>query len=143
MDWIHLFTSFEGRITRQPFWIAVAVFIAIEIAILFSGGDDDKWGTALDLVLTYPQLAVCAKRGHDRNTPLWIVGLFFAIGAVFDVLLLGGWITNADVANPPPLMLAFLIPYAVFALALIIDLGFRRGTVGPNRYGPDPLETSA
>jgi uncharacterized membrane protein YhaH (DUF805 family) len=143
MDWIHLFTSFEGRITRQPFWIAVAVFIAIEIAILFSGGDDDKWGTALDLVLTYPQLAVCAKRGHDRNTPLWIVGLFFAIGVVFDVLLLGGWITSADVANPPPLMLAFLIPYAVFALALIIDLGFRRGTVGPNRYGPDPLETSA
>ena len=143
MDWIHLSTSFEGRITRQPFWIAVAVFFAIEIAILFSGGDDDKWGTALDLVLTYPQLAVCAKRGHDRNTPLWIVGLFFAIGAVFDVLLLGGWITNADVANPPPLMLAFLIPYAVFALALIIDLGFRRGTVGPNRYGPDPLETSA
>jgi uncharacterized membrane protein YhaH (DUF805 family) len=71
------------------------------------------------------------------------VGLFFAIGAVLDVLLLGGWITNADVANATPLMLAFLIPYLVFGLALIIDLGFRRGTVGPNRYGPDPLETRA
>jgi uncharacterized membrane protein YhaH (DUF805 family) len=22
---------------------------------------------------------------------------------------------------------------------LIIELGFRRGTVGPNQYGPDPL----
>ena len=69
-------------------------------------------------MLTYPQLAVCAKRGYDRNTPIWVVGIFFAIGAVFDVLLLGGWITNADVANPTPLMLAFLIPYAVFGLAL-------------------------
>jgi uncharacterized membrane protein YhaH (DUF805 family) len=40
-------------------------------------------------------------------------------------------------------MLAILIPYLVFGLALTIDLGFRRGTVGPNRYGPDPLETNA
>jgi uncharacterized membrane protein YhaH (DUF805 family) len=142
MNWVHLFTSFEGRITRQPFWIAWAVFIAIEIVISFSGGDDARWTTVLDFVLTYPQLAVCAKRGHDRNSPIWVVGLFFAIGAAFDVLLLGGWMTSADMANPTPLMLAFLIPYAVFGLALIIDLGFRRGTVGPNRYGPDPLETS-
>jgi uncharacterized membrane protein YhaH (DUF805 family) len=143
MNWVHLFTSFEGRITRQPFWIAWAVFVAIEIAISFSGGDDARWGSALDLMLVYPQLAVCAKRGHDRNSPIWVVGLFFAVGAVLDVFLLGGWITNADVANATPLMLAFLIPYAVFGLALIIDLGFRRGTAGPNRYGPDPLETSA
>jgi uncharacterized membrane protein YhaH (DUF805 family) len=143
MDWVHLFTSFEGRITRQPFWIAWAVFVAIEIAISLSGGDDARWGSALDLVLTYPQFAVSAKRGHDRNTPIWVVGLFFAIGAVFDVLMLGGWITSADTANPTPLMLAILIPYLVFGLALTIDLGFRRGTVGPNRYGPDPLETNA
>jgi uncharacterized membrane protein YhaH (DUF805 family) len=143
MDWVNLFTSFEGRITRLPFWMAWAVFVAIEIGISFSGGDDARWGSALDLVLTYPQFAVCAKRGHDRNTPMWVVGLFFATGVVLDVLLLGGWITNADVANATPLMLAFLIPYAVFGLALLVDLGFRRGTVGPNRYGPDPLETSA
>src|SRR5437660_3527370 len=116
MNGVHLFTSFEGRITRQPFWIGVAVFIAIEIAISFSGGDDARWGTALDLVLTYPQFAVCAKRGHDRNTPIWVVGLFFAIGAVFDILLLGRWITNADVANAAPPMPAFLIPYAIFGL---------------------------
>jgi uncharacterized membrane protein YhaH (DUF805 family) len=143
MNWVHLFTSFEGRITRQPFWIAWAVFVAIEIAISHSGGDDARWGSALDLVIIYPEFAVCAKRGHDRNTPMWVVGLFFAIGAVLDVLLLGGWITNADVAKATPLMLALLIPYVVFGLALIIDLGFRRGSVGPNRYGPDPLETSA
>jgi uncharacterized membrane protein YhaH (DUF805 family) len=27
----------------------------------------------------------------------------------------------------------------VLALALIIELGFRKGTTGPNQYGPDPL----
>jgi len=31
--------------------------------------------------------------------------------------------------------------WLAFALALIIELGFRRGTRGPNQYGPDPLET--
>jgi uncharacterized membrane protein YhaH (DUF805 family) len=141
MDWVHLFTSFEGRISRQPFWIALVVFIAIDFATT-STIEDDRWNAALDLVLTYPQFAVCAKRGHDRNTPMWVVGLFFALGVVFDLLMLGGLITNATLRNPPTLLMALLVPYIVFALALLIDLGFRRGTVGPNRYGPDPLEVS-
>jgi len=141
MNWVHLFTSFEGRIGRQPFWIAWAVFIAIEVAITFAAGDDNTRLTAvLDLLLIYPQLAVCAKRGHDRNTPTWVIGLFFALSAVFDLLLLGGFIANADLTNPTPPVLALLVPIGLFALVLLIDLGFRRGTVGPNRYGPDPLE---
>ena len=141
MDWVHLFTSFEGRISRQPFWIALVVFIAIDIATTLTI-EDDQWNAALDLVLTYPQFAVCAKRGHDRNTPMWVVALFFALGAVFDLLMLGGLVTSAVLRNPPALLMALLVPYGIFALALLIDLGFRRGTVGPNRYGPDPLEAS-
>jgi uncharacterized membrane protein YhaH (DUF805 family) len=141
MDWVHLFTSFEGRISRRPFWIALMVFIAIDIATTLTI-EDDRWNAALDLVLTYPQFAVCAKRGHDRNTPMWVVGLFFALGVVFDLMMLGGLITNAILRNPPTLLMALLVPYSIFALALLIDLGFRRGTVGPNRYGPDPLEAS-
>jgi uncharacterized membrane protein YhaH (DUF805 family) len=144
MDWVHLFTSFEGRISRQSFWIAWAAFIAIEVAISLGTGDDNaSLNAVLDLVVIYPQFAVCAKRGHDRNTPSWVAGLFFALGAVFDLMILGGWIVNADLTNPTPLVYALLIPLGVFALVLIIDLGFRRGTVGPNRYGPDPLEANA
>jgi uncharacterized membrane protein YhaH (DUF805 family) len=142
MDWVHLFTSFDGRISRQPFWIALVVFIAIDIATTLTI-EDDRWNAALDLVLTYPQFAVCAKRGHDRNTPMWVVGLFFALGLVFDLLMLGGLVTNAVLRDPPVLLMALLVPYSIFALALLIDLGFRRGTVGPNRYGPDPFEAGA
>src|SRR5262249_24445165 len=94
-----------------------------------------------DLVLTYPQFAVCAKRGHDRKTPIWVVGLFFAINAAFDLLLLAGFVTQGDMKSPlPTLAVVFAIPFLVLALALIIDLGFRRGTIGPTRYGPDPLD---
>jgi uncharacterized membrane protein YhaH (DUF805 family) len=140
MNWVHLFTSFEGRITRQPFWIAVAIFVVIDIAMSLTI-PGDRLSAALDLVLTYPQFAVCAKRGHDRNTPIWVVGLFFAISATFDLLLLAGFVTLDDLkSKPPTFAVVFAIPFFVLALALIIDLGFRRGTVGPNRYGPDPLE---
>lgn len=141
MDWVHLFTSFEGRISRQPFWIALAVFIAIDIAIMLTI-EDDRWTAVLDLVLTYPQFAVCAKRGHDRNTPTWVVGLFFALAVALDLMILGGWIGKADLNNPTPLVYALLVPLGAFALVLIVDLGFRRGTVGPNRYGPDPLDAT-
>jgi uncharacterized membrane protein YhaH (DUF805 family) len=31
------------------------------------------------------------------------------------------------------------VPFTVLLVALMIELGFRRGTIGPNRYGPDPV----
>ena len=140
MDWVHLFTSFEGRISRQPFWIALAVFIAIDIASMLTI-ENDQWSAVLDLVMTYPQFVVCAKRGHDRNMPMWVVGLFFALAVALDIMILGGWVAK-DLSNPTPLVYAFGVPLLVLGLALIVDLGFRRGTVGPNRYGPDPLDAS-
>ena len=142
MDWVYLFNSFEGRISRQPFWVAWVVLIAIDIASTLPI-ESDRWTAVLDLVMTYPQFAVCAKRGHDRNTPTWVVGLFFALGVLLDLLILGGWIVKADLSDPTPLLYALLVPLGAFALVLIVDLGFRRGTVGPNRYGPDPLEAGA
>jgi uncharacterized membrane protein YhaH (DUF805 family) len=145
MNWIHLFTSFEGRISRKPFWIAWAVLVAAEIAIWLAtrGIDDDRMTALADLVMIYPQFAVCAKRGHDRNTPTWAIGLFFALAVVLDLLLLTGQITSAGLKQPTTPVLLLLVPFGLFALVLIIDLGFRRGTRGANRYGPDPLEAPA
>ena len=40
---------------------------------------------------------------------------------------------------PSMLSLAIAVPFTVFGLALLIELGFRRGTIGPNPNGPDPL----
>ena len=142
MDWVHLFTSFDGRISRQPFWIALAAFLVIDVASTLTI-EQDRLSAVLDLVLTYPQFAVCAKRGHDRNTASWVVGLFFALGVVLDLMILGGWIAKTNLSNPTPLVYALLVPLGILGLALIVDLGFRRGTVGPNRYGPDPLEASS
>ena len=32
-----------------------------------------------------------------------------------------------------------ILPYLLLGLALLVELGFRKGTTGPNQYGPDPL----
>ena len=58
---------------------------------------------------------------------------------MLDLLSVLGWSVTAD--EPNWLMLAILVPFGVFGIALLIELGFRRGTVGPNQYGPDPLAT--
>ena len=40
---------------------------------------------------------------------------------------------------PSTLALMIAVPFTVLGLALLFELGFRRGTQGPNPYGPDPL----
>ena len=38
MDWKYLLTSFEGRISRQPFWLSVlALFIAQWVIMIVAG----------------------------------------------------------------------------------------------------------
>jgi uncharacterized membrane protein YhaH (DUF805 family) len=41
--------------------------------------------------------------------------------------------------EPSVLSIVIALPFTVLGLALLVELGFRRGTVGPNQYGPDPL----
>jgi hypothetical protein len=37
------------------------------------------------------------------------------------------------------ILFAYIMVAGIVSLALLIELCFRRGTKGPNRYGPDPL----
>ena len=115
MDWNYVFTSFEGRISRQPFWIAVLVLWVVSIAVTIVAGA--LFGSQsiaaltiqviLGLAFLWPSLAVAVKRYHDRDKSGW-------------------WI------------LILFIPIIGF-IWYIIELGFLPGTPGPNRFGPDPL----
>lgn len=132
---LQTFTSFQGRIPRKTFWLALIVMIVItwilEI-ILFSifgvsmmsmdpnatpeaqaaAAEQAMSGMAIPLVILilltiWPSLAIYAKRWHDRDKSGWwtLIGLVPIIG--------GLW--------------------------MLIELGFLRGTEGPNRFGPDPI----
>jgi uncharacterized membrane protein YhaH (DUF805 family) len=135
VNWTALFTSIEGRIGRQPFWIALLLLLGIEIVALFAFGE--RWSSVVSLILAYPTFAVIAKRGHDRNAPTWIAGIFMAGIVVHDALNLLNLLGPLD--EPTTVSYVIGVPLGIMALILLIDFGFRRGTVGPNRYGPDPL----
>ncbi len=139
MDWAYLFNSFEGRITRQAFWIAMIAVTAANMLGCFAAQEiaGDRLSAIVDLAFTYPEFAVGAKRSHDRNLPLWLLAAFFVANAALDFLTVLGWAGTTDQPSTPALVIA--VPFTVFGLALLVELGIRRGTKGPNPYGPDPL----
>jgi uncharacterized membrane protein YhaH (DUF805 family) len=151
MDWIYLFASFSGRISRFPFWVCVGILVVVEFAstwlayriegetlenminLELAGGD--RLSNILALVFTYPEFALAVKRSNDRNLSPWVIGVFFAINVALNLfVILNGAIDPQNQANQ-----IIFLPYALLLLVLIVELGFRRGTEGPNRFGPDPL----
>lgn len=139
MNWLFLFNSFHGRIGRQTFWMAfvvllVAEFICHELAERLQG---DRLAAIVDLAFTYPEFAVTLKRARDRDMPIWVLIAFFSANAFLDLLMVLG-LAGTD-EHPSMTSLAIAIPFTVVGLALLVELGFRKGTEGPNRHGPDPL----
>jgi uncharacterized membrane protein YhaH (DUF805 family) len=139
MDWLYLLNSFEGRIGRKTFWIGMAVLVAAEILghLTAQAIQGDRLSAIVDLAFTYPEFAISAKRAHDRDLPIWILIVFFGGGAVLDLLTVLGLAGSND--QPSVLSLVIAVPFTVLLVALLIELGFRRGTIGPNQYGPDPV----
>jgi uncharacterized membrane protein YhaH (DUF805 family) len=136
MNWTYLLTSIDGRISRKPFWIGLLILAIPELAAPFALGE--RWSSLVSLLIAYPEFAVLAKRGHDRNVSTWVTGAFMAGAVVLNILVLVG--LAAPIDNPNTLSYVVGVPLGVFALILLVDFGFRRGTAGENRYGPDPLE---
>ncbi len=143
MDWSYLFTSFEGRINRKPFWMALLAFLLVSFVLQFAvmAVAGQAAGLIVSLLLLYPGYALNVKRMHDRNRPDWILIAFYALLVVIILMQLAGLDRVGTEPTAP-----FLVVGAVFligAIWLTIELGFLRGTVGPNDYGPDPLEGQA
>ena len=65
MNWLDLFTRIDGRIGRQPFWMALACIVTFELAAYLAVGE--RWSSIASLLVAYPEFAVFAKRGHDRT----------------------------------------------------------------------------
>ncbi len=143
MDWAYLFNTFHGRISRQTFWIGIAVLTVAEIFghVLAEEIQGDRLSAIVDLAYTYPEFAVAVKRAHDRNLPLWLLIAFFGASALLDLLTVLE-LTGTD-DEPSLLSIGIAIPFTMMFLVLLVELGFRRGTIGPNPYGPDPLAPGA
>jgi uncharacterized membrane protein YhaH (DUF805 family) len=140
MDLKTLLTSFDGRINRAKFWLAMLIFVGygivvgivsgILIAISFYVGIAFYAVAAIiGLILG---VAVGVKRLHDRDkSGVWLVLFYLVPIALQGLAIFSGSETIGMLLN--------LIAAAI-SIWMIVELGCLRGTVGPNQYGPDPLE---
>jgi len=143
MDLKYLFTNFSGRTTRQQFWIALATVAVMWIAVRFGTTELMARSTAdtayflivgmavISVVLFLAVIPVLIKRLHDRNKSghyLWLL-MAAVIGSQLMPRSDESW----------PVLLAGLVFVAIW-LWYFVELGFFRGTPGPNAHGPDPLE---
>jgi uncharacterized membrane protein YhaH (DUF805 family) len=143
--------SFDGRIGRRIYWLAILglivpvqllIFVPLalesgEAAILFVALASQFMG----ILSLWPILAVGAKRLHDRNRNGWWLLVFWLLP--FALVVVGGSIAlfndprtgqSGDFFTGAVLVLASLPP----ALWGLVELGLLPGTRGPNLYGADP-----
>jgi uncharacterized membrane protein YhaH (DUF805 family) len=151
MDWGNLLFTFRGRINRAKFWLAALVYIVVLIVagILASLSGSDAVAalvnSAANLVTFVSGLFVAMKRLHDRDkSGWWLVLFYFAPSILFGfgiALAVFGWV--GDTSGMGRIGVLFLAAGLAVGIWAFVELGCLRGTVGPNRYGPDPLAGSA
>jgi uncharacterized membrane protein YhaH (DUF805 family) len=103
-------------------------------------------GLVITLILAYPYAAIGVKRRHDKDNnglDVWIFIGLLLLSQLIQALGLG--MTTVEVmpgtAIPSPGLPSMILGVVilVYAIYLLVVLGFLRGTAGPNQYGPDPL----
>ena len=152
MNWKAIFFNLEGRIPRLPFWFGMLALLAIMLVILVPAGLL-SWDPATNpaplsyrllefivtLSLAYPTYAIMLKRLYDRDHPGTAAFIFVVLDLIAEFVNVLSPIETED--GLTPLGWIIMIPFLILLIALLIELGLRRGTPGPNRFGPDPLVT--
>ncbi|WP_198371296.1 DUF805 domain-containing protein [Roseomonas rosulenta] len=109
--------------------------------------------TVVSILSIWPMLAGSIKRLHDRNRSGWWIGGFYllsaAAGTVAFLSLAGATagmfmyrdrpVTPEDAQGVALVMIAAGLLVLGFGIWLLVETGFLRGTIGANRFGPDPL----
>jgi uncharacterized membrane protein YhaH (DUF805 family) len=116
MDWRYLLLSMEGRITRRSFWLTILAVAVVSIIVRIIDG----------LI------------GSSLFYGTGILGIIFGLLMIYPAIALYAkrW---HDRGKSGWWSLIGLIPI-IGGIWLLIELGFLRGTVGANSYGPDPLQ---
>ena len=142
-----LFFGFTGRINRAKYWLGILVYVIISLvmATLSYAADQAVAFQLLVIIvnigLFISGLALGIKRLHDRDKSGWWLLLFyivpsvlFGVGALTFFYGIGAEAAGGVIGG----VIVYVFGLAVLVWA-IVELGCRRGPLGPNRFGPDPL----
>jgi uncharacterized membrane protein YhaH (DUF805 family) len=146
MNPLALFTRVEGRIPRQVYWLGILAITVIGLPTIglaaYLGGGTA--GAIANLFFLWCGFALSAKRAQDRGKHYLFVAAYFALLAfVTNVSASQSKMMGRMASEPSPLLIVVSLLFIAYVIFLFIELGLRRGTVGPNRYGPDPLQDAA
>jgi uncharacterized membrane protein YhaH (DUF805 family) len=144
MDLQNLLFRFGGRINRARYWIGIAaifafwlvVIVIIELLPFGTFGDTPSYVVlgAGSIGAIWINLALSAKRLHDRNKSAWWILLFWLLPAV--LISVGAGIGMSSFGLPLALAGAAIVMWA------FVEMGCLRGTEGQNAYGADPLPSA-
>lgn len=164
--WIFYFSP-SGRISRSQYWLRFylpyfGIYFVLQIASVVTSpvaGDKSAayavfstLSTIFSLVALWPAIAVLIKRIHDRNKSGWFCLFLYAPVTLFIALLAvwfaGMFIAIANGSEPTlpslgPLGISTIVVGIVsmgVSLWFFVEFGCLRGTIGANRYGPDPTK---
>lgn len=95
LDGIKQYANFEGKATRQQFWMYVLITVIISSVL---GAIWRYLGWIFDLAVLVPSLAIGARRLHDINKSGWLqlLCLIPFVGAL--ILIFGFWIKPSAAA---------------------------------------------
>jgi uncharacterized membrane protein YhaH (DUF805 family) len=155
------FTSMEGRIGRQSWWIGIIILIVVGFilnwvlgmvfgvsynfdlatiatpegqAAMMATAQKAGWVSLIvSIVIAYPYVALGVKRRHDKDNNGLDVIVFIVFSLVYNLL------TGLGIAAGNILGTIIGIVFLVYAVYMLVVLGFLKGTTGPNQYGADPL----
>lgn len=128
------YADFRGRACRKEFncfWLfnwAVSVLVAVLCGCILGADTIEYCEDVIILATLLPLAAVYVRRLHDVNR--------------------SGWWLLSFVVLPCGFLIAAILDWAGALLALVGFIGtvyvgiismVRRGTIGDNKYGPDPL----
>jgi uncharacterized membrane protein YhaH (DUF805 family) len=144
------FFSFRGRINRAKYWAAMLIYFIVGVVLMLVGFAVGNAATfrivseLINLAIFVSSLAVTVKRLHDRDRPAWWLLLFYT-GVALAIAAGGALLWSAmDAFGDTRVLSLFLVRLCLlggiaFGFWSLVEIGFRRGTTGYNRFGPDPL----
>jgi uncharacterized membrane protein YhaH (DUF805 family) len=167
MDYVWFLFRIEGRINRAKCWLAALIILCwmiflgmLTVVVIKMFGDIKTFDfgindvfrvldpqsfhtfSSADLVplvaktigtplFAWVYVATSIKRLHDRDKSGWWMVPFFVVPGLYNQF-------EGQLGDSSAVQLLALIVF-VFGLWGFIEMYFRKGTRGPNRYGADPL----
>jgi uncharacterized membrane protein YhaH (DUF805 family) len=139
----------SGRVSRSQYWLrffvpVLLIGIVLNLAELTGNPLIRMVQSVFQLIVLWPGIAVLIKRIHDRGKSGWLVWALYGpliVAILFTIAVLIAIAAGSGGAAWGWGIIAVALWTAVVGVAIwfLVEFGCLRGTIGANRYGPDPV----